>query len=36
MAGIYYIRIKADLMTIDQVPLLWQAEVQELLDKERA
>lgn len=34
MAKIYYRRIKAGLMTIDDVPELWRAQVQELLDAE--
>lgn len=32
MAKIYYNRIKAGLMTIDQVPSRWREAVQELLD----
>lgn len=32
MAKIYYNRIKAGLMTIDDVPQRWRAAVQELLD----
>ncbi len=34
MAKIYYKRIKVELMTIEQVPLLWRAQVQALLDAE--
>ena len=34
MAVIYFKRIKADLMTIEQVPPLWRAQVQTLLDAE--
>ena len=34
MAVIYLKRIKADLMSIEQVPSLWRAEVQALLDVE--
>ena len=34
MAKIYYNRIKAGLMTIDDVPQRWRAAVQELLDNE--
>lgn len=34
MAKLYFKRIKADLMTVDQVPSLWRAEVQTLLDAE--
>jgi len=32
MAKIYYNRIKAGIMTIEDVPLLWRAAVQVLLD----
>jgi len=32
MAKIYYNRIKAGIMTIEDVPLLWRAQVQALLD----
>ena len=32
MARIYYKRIRAGLMTIEDVPALWQSEVQVLLD----
>ena len=32
MAKIYYKRIKAPLMDIEQVPDKWRAEVQALLD----
>lgn len=32
MAKIYYKRIKAGIMTIDDVPLRWRQAVQELLD----
>lgn len=34
MAKIYYKRIKAGLMTIDDVPLRWRAQVQRMLDEE--
>ena len=34
MAKIYFKRIKANLMTIKQVPTLWRAQVQALLDAE--
>lgn len=34
MAKIYYNRIKAGIMTIDDVPLRWKEAVQELLDKD--
>lgn len=32
MAKIYYKRIKAGIMTIDDVPLRWRQAVQVLLD----
>lgn len=32
MAKIYYNRIKAGVMTIDEVPERWRAKVQALLD----
>ncbi len=34
MAKLYYKRIKADLMTIEDVPMLWRAQVQKLMDTE--
>ncbi len=34
MAKIYYKRIKAGIMTIDEVPTRWRAEVQRLLDED--
>ena len=34
MAKIYYRRIKAGEITIDDVPQRWKAAVQELLDKD--
>lgn len=34
MAKIYYNRIKAGIMTIDDVPARWKAKVQELLDED--
>lgn len=34
MAKIYYNRIKAGLMTIDDVPQRWRAAVQEMLDED--
>ena len=34
MAKIYYRRILAGIMTIDEVPERWRAEVQALLDAE--
>ena len=32
MAKLYYKRIKAGVMTIDEVPERWRAQVQALLD----
>lgn len=32
MAKIYFKRVIARLMTIDEVPELWRAQVQEMLD----
>lgn len=34
MAKIYVRRIKAGLMTIEEVPERWHAEVQQMLDEE--
>ena len=34
MAKIYCKRIKAELMTIEDVPTLWRAQVQKLIDAE--
>lgn len=34
MAKIYYKRIKAGLMTIDEVPARWRDAVQEMLDED--
>ena len=34
MAKIYYKRIKANLMAIEDVPSLWRAQVQKLMDAE--
>lgn len=34
MAKIYYKRIKAGIMTIDDVPERWKEAVQELLDED--
>ncbi len=34
MAKIYYTRIKAEIMTINEVPQRWRASVQELLDSD--
>lgn len=34
MAKIYYNRIKAGIMTIDDVPTRWKAAVQALLDED--
>lgn len=33
MAKVYYKRIKAGIMTIDEVPERWRAEVQRMLDE---
>ncbi len=34
MAKLYFKRIKAGLMTIEQVPALWREQVQELINAE--
>lgn len=34
MAKIYYKRIKAGIMQLEEVPKLWRAQVQVLLDAE--
>lgn len=34
MARLYYNRIKAGIMTIDDVPLRWRAAVQKMLDED--
>ena len=34
MAKIYYNRIKAGIMTIEEVPERWRAAVQRMLDEE--
>ena len=34
MAKLYYKWIKAELMTIEDVPTLWRAQVQKLMDME--
>ena len=34
MAKIYYNRIKAGIMTIEDVPMRWRQAVQELLDQD--
>lgn len=34
MARIYYNRIKAGIMTIEEVPQRWRAAVQALLDQD--
>ena len=34
MAKIYYNRIKAGIMTIEEVPLRWRAQVQAMLDED--
>lgn len=36
MKQIYYLRIKRDLtFTIDDVPMLWRTQVQQLLDADQ-
>ena len=35
MAKVYYKRIKAGLMTIDEVPAKWKVEVQAMLDADK-
>jgi hypothetical protein len=32
MAKLYYKRVKAEIMTIDEVPSKWRAQVQKMLD----
>lgn len=34
MAKIYYRRIKAGIMTIDEVPARWREAVQKILDED--
>lgn len=34
MVKIYYKRIKANIMAIEDVPTLWRAQVQKLMDME--
>lgn len=34
MAKIYYNRIKAGIMTIEEVPLRWRVQVQAMLDED--
>jgi hypothetical protein len=36
MSKIYYKLIKAELMTIEEVPHLWRAKVQAMLDADNA
>lgn len=36
MAKIYYNRIKAGIMTIEDVPVRWRSAVQKLLDENEA
>lgn len=36
MAKIYYKRIKAEIMTIEEVPQRWRAAVQALIDADEA
>lgn len=35
MAKIYYKRIKAGIMTIEDVPERWRADVQRMLDEDQ-
>lgn len=35
MAKIYYNRIKAGIMTIEDVPMRWRKQVEELLENDR-
>lgn len=35
MAKIYYKRIKAGMMTIDEVPVHWRDQVQAMLDADK-
>lgn len=35
MAKLYYKRIKAGIMTIDEVPTRWRAAVQAMLDEDK-
>lgn len=35
MAKIFYKRIKAEIMTIDEVPLKWRHKVQAMLDADK-
>lgn len=35
MARIYYNRIKAGIMTIDEVPARWREAVQRMLDEDQ-
>ena len=35
MAKIYVRRIKAGLMTLEDVPMLWREKVKQLLEQER-
>lgn len=34
MAKLYYKRLKAEIMTIEDVPTLWRTQVQKLMDTE--
>ena len=34
MAKLYYNRIKAGIMTIDEVPVRWRAAVKRMLDED--
>lgn len=32
MAKLYYKRVKAEIMSVDEVPSKWRAQVQKMLD----
>lgn len=32
MAKLYYKRVKAEIMNVDEVPSKWRAQVQQMLD----
>ena len=32
MAKLYYKRVKAEIMSVDEVPSKWRAQVQQMLD----
>ena len=35
MAKLYYKRVKAEIMKIDEVPSKWRTQVQKMLDAEK-